>query len=77
MSNVMLWEMSEADANLLHETLHMDSISHSFDPVLRESIRRALKRVKTYYKDTYDALKMTEGRVMEADKVLNMIKEKL
>jgi hypothetical protein len=46
--NRVVWEMSQLDSDLLQETLQMDAVSHSFSPPLRQSIAKALDRVKWY-----------------------------
>lgn len=51
--NRVVWEMSQLDSDLLQETLQMDAQSHAFAFPLRQSIQRALDRVKWYDKQTY------------------------
>jgi hypothetical protein len=71
----VLWEMNELDAQLLEETLVMDSRSHAFEAPLRRSIAGALKRVKMCSKATYDALKKSEGRLIQVRKTVRMVKK--
>ena len=51
--NRVIWEMSQLDSDLLQETLQMDAHSHSFSSPLRQSIEKALDRVKQYSVENY------------------------
>lgn len=51
---MMVWVMSNKDADLLGETLALDSESHTFELRLRVQIEQALWRVEQYRKSDYD-----------------------
>lgn len=74
MGNYTVWVMSDKDADLFAETLCMDADSSVFERKLRNQISRALNRLKTYKKETYDALQESRGKLAEAQKILDNLK---
>ena len=49
----VVWVMTQAQSDLLQETLQMDSQSNAFDSSLQTEIRKALNRVKWYTEHEY------------------------
>jgi hypothetical protein len=74
MDKRIVWVMSQHDSDLLQETLQLDSTSHAFEISLRESIARALKRVKVHDQRIYNQTLILRGRSQELDRVDKMMK---